>query len=125
MLLSCLPYIQWVERLPASDDASHGPHHCQAIVIAAHLLLGLVLPTVAVYVAEHSSRSKFLLRLSSQIAAQAGIELVQAWGQLGMPALEGLRVCMFDGFAVWLQTLLLLPLLAGGTWLASLLLCSP
>lgn len=124
-LLFWVPFLQLDNNFRDVASSSAGLHHCQAIINATHLILGLLLPTIVVYVLERSRRAKFLMEVSSQVAAQAGVEIIEAWALLGMPRLECLQVCTFDGLAVWLQLFSLLPLLVAGAWLAALMMGSP
>jgi hypothetical protein len=113
-----IPSFDLQEATGPADSA--GPHHCYAIIVAMHLVLGFFLPTVAAYIAERRSRAEFL-------AAEAGasgsrVLEAAAGGRLGLPAHEGLRACIFDSVAAWVLCAALLPAVAATRWFLILLL---
>ncbi len=98
------------------DELASSPHpsHCYALTVSVHLVLGLLLPSMAVYIWERQSRANFL----AESAAGSGLRLVDAAEQLGLPRNEGLSLCLFDPVAAWSQCLILLPALAALTWVS-------
>ncbi|GAB4821775.1 hypothetical protein N2152v2_008821 [Parachlorella kessleri] len=97
---------------PQSPGLSTG-HDCVALMVAVHLIFGLYLSSVAVYVSERLDRADFLLRQ----AADLGLAPSQASEQLGLPREEVAEVCLFDPTSEWLRWGMLLPPLAAATWL--------
>ncbi|GAB4820695.1 hypothetical protein N2152v2_007741 [Parachlorella kessleri] len=122
---------------PTSRADEPAVHHCVAVTVTVNLLLGFYLPSVtdhrkarapaavpmapAVYVSERRSRAEFLWR---EVTAR-GLGLAQAGEQLGLPAQELAKVCLFDPMTEWLRWAMLLPPLAAAMWLLASTLAVP
>ncbi|GAB4821774.1 hypothetical protein N2152v2_008820 [Parachlorella kessleri] len=107
-----LPFQQPADS-PGSSGLAAG-QHCLALTVAGHLMFGLYLSSVAVYVSERLDRADFL----SREAAALGVAPALASEHLGLPRQEVAVVCLFDPLSEWLRWGMLLPPLAAATWLA-------
>jgi hypothetical protein len=98
-------------NLPSVYSVAFPACHCTALIIFSHLVFGLYLSGIAVYILERQSRAQFLIE-----RIRAG----QARQQLGLSAQEGLEFCTFDTLNAWLASITLLPYLVVLAWLAAM-----
>lgn len=96
-----------------------GTQDCFAVLVAVHLVLGTLLCSAVVHVAEKHSRATFLLAAADELGAwqqQAPLQVVAE--ELCLPPDEVLRTAMFDCRLAWLWFFALLPHLSAIVWLS-------